>query len=264
MTSGALLAPFRPIRRQHIALARQVASIHHGLLDQSTSLGYMWSFLHPLITLVVLYVFFRHRIGDGIDNYAIYLLVGLVQFTHFSKSTAGAMRILYKMRSLATSVIFPKDVLVYSSLLSDAPEFLISMGATVVIALLTGVHPSWALLGLPLLILMQFMLVLWLSMFLAMGYVFLRDLDHIHEVAMRLFFFVTPVFYSLSILPPRTREIAMLNPMAQLIGFGRSMILDGRFPPVSQLVVFSVVNLLLVYVAVIAFRRAEPALMEQL
>ena len=252
------------MRRRHLTLARQVASIHHGLLDQSTSLGYLWSLLHPLVTLLVLYAFFRHRIGDNIEHYAIYLLIGLVQFTHFSKSTAGAMRVLHRMRGLATNVIFPKDVLVYSSLMSDAPEFLVSMGVTILIAVATGVPVTVALLGIPLVIVMQFLLVLWMSLFLSVAYVFLRDLDHIYEVAMRLLFFATPIIYSLDILPPGTRRVALLNPLAHLIGFARAMIIEGRLPPLSGMLWFLGVNLALVYAAVVMFRKAEPALVEQL
>ena len=99
-------SPFRPIRRRHLALLGQVARIQHGLQDQSTFLGYLWSFLHPLITLLVLYAIFSQRIGEGIPHYAIYLLIGLVQFAHFSKSTTTAMRVLHRMRGLATSVMW--------------------------------------------------------------------------------------------------------------------------------------------------------------
>src|SRR5438128_1737130 len=131
MSNVPLLRPFQAIRPRHLALMGQVARIQHSLLDQTTVLGYLWIFLHPLVMLLVLYLFFSRRVGAGIPHYAIYLLIGLVQFTHFSKSTASAMRVLVRMRSLAINVIFPKDVLVYSSLLSDTPEFLISMGVTV-------------------------------------------------------------------------------------------------------------------------------------
>jgi ABC-type polysaccharide/polyol phosphate export permease len=242
----------------------QVARIQHSLLDQSTTLGYLWIFLHPLVLLLVLYAFFSRRVGAGIPHYAIYLLIGLVQFTHFSKSTASAMRVLYRMRSLATNVIFPKDVLVYSSLLSDAPEFLISMLATVVIAAFTGVPLSWALLALPFVLALQLLLVLWVSLLLAVAYVFVHDLDHVYEVGMRLLFFVTPIIYSLSILSTTARRIALLNPLTHVIGYSRSLILDGHLPPLAPLLGFLVVNLLLAYGAVLVFRWAEPALMEQL
>ena len=264
MSSTAFLAPFRPIRRRHLVLAKQVASIHHGLLDQSTSLGYLWSLLHPLITLLVLYAFFSHRIGGEIDHYAIYLLIGLVQFTHFSKSTAGAMRVLHRMRGLATNVIFPKDVLVYSSLMSDAPEFIISVVVTMLLGVATGVPVSVAMLAVPIVLVIQLVLVLWVSLFLSVVYVFVRDLDHIYEVAMRLLFFATPIIYSVDILPPGTRRIALMNPLAHLIGFTRTMVIEGRMPPAGALVSAAAINLALLYVAIVTFRRAEPALIEQL
>ncbi|HEY3257978.1 MAG TPA: ABC transporter permease [Gemmatimonadaceae bacterium] len=264
MTTGIMLRPFRPIRRRHLALARQVATIQHSLLDQSTSLGYLWSFLHPVVMLLVLYAFFSRRVGQGIPHYGIYLLIGLVQFTHFSKSTTTAMRVLYQMRSLATNVIFPKDVLVYASLMSDTPEFLISIMATVLIAAATGVPLGWSLLALPLVVVLQLVLVLWVSLLLSVAYVFLRDLDHIYEVAMRLFFFVTPIIYSVEELPPAARQIALLNPLAHVLSYARTIILDSRVPPLGAMLGFLALNFVLAYLAVVIFRRAEPALVEQL
>lgn len=258
------LRPFRRFRRRHLALMGQVARIQHSLLDQTTVLGYLWILLHPLALLLVLYLFFSGRVGAGIPHYAIYLLVGLVQFTHFSKSTASAMRALHRMRSMAVNVIFPKDVLVYSSLLSDAPEFLVSMAVTVVIAVLTGVPLTWALLALPLVVALQLLLVLWVSLLLAVMYVYVHDLDHVYEVALRLLFFVTPIIYSVAILSPPAQRLALLNPLTHVIGFGRTIILEGRVPPAPALLGFLLVNVVLVYAALVLFRRAEPALIEQL
>jgi ABC-type polysaccharide/polyol phosphate export permease len=264
MTSTPLWDPLRPIQRRHLALMREVASIQHGLLDQSTGLGYLWSFLHPVMMLAVLWAFFSHRIGQDVAHYPVYLLIGLVQFTHFSKSLSSAMRVLHRMRSLAVNVIFPKDVLVYSSLLADLPEFLISMALTVILALASGVPPSAAMLALPLVLLLHLLLVLWASLFLSMTFVFVRDLDHLFEVGMRIMFFITPVFFSLDMLGPRLRRIALLNPLAQAIGYTRTLLLDGHLPPPGQLLTFAAINLVLGYVALIAFRRAEPALLERL
>jgi ABC-type polysaccharide/polyol phosphate export permease len=172
--------------------------------------------------------------------------------------------VLYRMRSLATSVIFPKDVLVYSALLADLPEFLISIGLTIVIALVSGVPATWALLALPLVLVMQVLLVLWVSLFLSMMFVFVRDLDHLFEVGMRILFFVTPIFYSLDILSPSLRRIALLNPLAEVIGYTRSLLLEGRLPPPAEMLAFLALNLGLAYSAVVLFRRAEPALLERL
>ncbi len=259
-----MLNPFRPIRRRHLVLMRQVASIQHKLLDQSTWLGFLWSFLSPLLMLLVLWAFFSQRVGAGIPHYPVFLLLGIVQFTHFSKSLGSGMRALHMMRSLATSVIFPKEVLVYSALLADLPEFLISMGLAVVIALASGVPASWSLLALPLALVIQVLLVTWMSLLLSMLFVVVRDLEHIYEVGMRLLFFATPVMYSLDILSPRMRMIAQVNPLTHAIGITRSLVLDGQLPSVPLLAGFLVLNIVLVYAAILLFRRAELSILERL
>lgn len=264
MTEVSLLHPLQPIRRRHLALLRQVASVQHRVLDQSTALGYLWSFLNPLLMLLVLWAFYGRGTRASLPHFAVYLLVGLVHFTHFSKSVASGMRVLHRMRSLATSVIFPKDVLVYSALLADLPEYFVSIGLTVVIALVSGVEPSWALLALPLVVMAQLLLVLWASLLLSVLYVFVRDLDHLFEVGMRLLFFATPIIYRLDALPPELRRIALANPLAHLIEYTRALLLDGRLPPLPHLFGFLALNLALAYGALVIFRRAEPVLLERL
>ena len=69
--------------RQYFSLLREIAITRYKLRDQSTILGFAWSFLHPLIMLGLLFTLFSGRIGKGIDHYAIYLLIGLVQIAIF-------------------------------------------------------------------------------------------------------------------------------------------------------------------------------------
>lgn len=264
MKDISLLHPLQPIRRRHLALLRQVASVQHRVLDQSTVLGYLWSFLNPLLMLLVLWAFYGRAANASLPNFAVYLLVGLVHFTHFSKSVAAGMRVLHRMRSLATSVIFPKDVLVYSAILANLPEYLISIVLTMAIALATGVAPSWALLALPLVVAAQLLLVVWVSLLLSVLYVFVRDLDHLFEVAMRLLFFATPIIYRLDSLPAALRRIALANPLAHIVEYARAILLDGRVPPAGALFGFLVLNLALAYIGLVIFRRSEAALLERL
>jgi ABC-type polysaccharide/polyol phosphate export permease len=257
-------AVWNPLSRRHLGLLRELTVAQTKLRDQSSTLGFLWSFLHPVMLLGVLYLFFQGRVGQNVPHYGAFLLIGIVQFTHFSMSTAGGMRALHRMARLASNMIFPKEVLVFSSILSDAPEFLISMPIVVVIALITGVPASAALLALPLILLMQLILVLWVALLLSTLYVFVRDLDHIYEVALRILFFTTPIIYNLDFLGPTTRKLALLNPLTHLIEFARLIIMEGRLPPLTHLLGFLLVNGLILSVALMVFRRAEPALVERL
>lgn len=262
MNTRPLLGPLSVFESKHVALLRQLATIQHQLRDQSTVLGFLWSFLNPLLMLGVLWAYFSRQAGQQVPHYALYLLVGLVQFTHFSKSIVSAMHSLTNMRSLATSVIFPKDILIYSALAASLPEFLISIALTLIIAQTAGAPLTMALAALPLAVLAHLLLVLWLSLLLAMLYVVLRDLDHLFEVGMRLLFFVTPIFYSVDSLTPWLRTLTSLNPLAHAIGHTRSIVIAGEVS--SGLLLFCLVQLILSYGAVAMFRRLEPALVERL
>ena len=70
--------------KKHIHLLGQIAYSQFKLKDQSTILGFAWSFLHPLILLMVLFTLFSARLGKDVPHYPIYLLIGLIQYTHFS------------------------------------------------------------------------------------------------------------------------------------------------------------------------------------
>ena len=259
-----LFWPVRVFRRRDLVLMREVARVHHQALDQGTALGYLWSLIHPLIMLSVLYFTFRHRVGAGIPHYPIFLLIGVVQFTNFSKCVNAGMRSLRQMRALVTGVIFPKEILVYSAILVKTPEFVVSMIVTIGIALAIGTPGTPALLAVPLVILLQLLCVTWAGLFLSIGYVFVRDLDHIYEVGMRILFFVTPVIFTMDQAGPTVRQVLAFNPLSHLIGYTRTLVIEGRLPSLPGMAAFALVNLLLLYLGMLLFRRSELLVMERI
>ena len=251
--------------RKYYTLLKEIAVTRYKLRDQSTILGFAWSFLHPLIMLGLLFTLFSGRFGEGIDHYAIYLLIGLVQYSHFSASTNRSMHVLVAMRSLTADAIFPKELLVIGSVLADIVELVAAMAVCILIAKLSGVDLSWAVALLPVTFLLQLTLVLWVSLFLACLYVFVRDLTYVYQAFVRLLLFATPIFYSTSFLENRAAQtIVWLNPLAHLVSFSRSLILSGELFPLQQLILFLVVNLLLLYGSLKLFRKYEPAFAEYL
>jgi ABC-type polysaccharide/polyol phosphate export permease len=250
-----------PVRKYWNVL-REMSIAEYRLKDQSTFFGFLWSFFHPLLVVLVLYAFFRLRVGEGIANYPIYLLIGIVHFTHFSSSTSSAMTVLHGMRQLTCNVILPKEVLVIGSVLSKLPELAFSMILCVIIAGLAGAPLGWGVLLLPLVFVLQFLLVLWVSLALSTLYVFVRDAAYVYQVFLRVLFFITPTFYSLSFVGEGTaRSIVLMNPLAHVMDFSRLAILGGAFP-FARLLAFLAVNLVLVWLSLAVFRRQEPRFAE--
>jgi lipopolysaccharide transport system permease protein len=251
--------------RKYLILLRELAVTRYKLKDQSTLLGFAWSFLNPLIMLGLMFMLFSARLGKGIDHYAIYLLIGLVQYNHFSSSTNRSMHVLLSMKSLTADAIFPKELLVIGSAIADFVELIAAMLVCLVIAKLSGVELSLPVLALPLVFLFQLTLVLWVSLCLSCLYVFVRDLTYIYQAFIRLLLFATPIFYAPSFLQKGPAQYVLwLNPLSHLLDFSRSLILKGEGVPLTPMIFFFAVNLALLYGSIRLFRKYEPAFAEYL
>jgi homopolymeric O-antigen transport system permease protein len=250
-------------KKRYLNLLREIAVCEFKLKDQSTVLGLFWSFLNPVIMLLVLLLFFHLNTGKDIPNYGMYLLIGIIHYTHFSNSTNAAMATLSGMRELTANVMFPKEVLVMGSILSNTIEFAITMTIAAAIEWLSGVTLTWTVLLLPLVIGLQALTVLWLSLVLSCLHVFVRDVSHIYQVFLRLLFFVTPIFYAPSYVGDSlARRIVEINPLAQLIRFSRLALIEGTPFPGSAFGLLLGLNAVAIVVTLAVFRSYESKFAE--
>ncbi len=242
----------------------QLTRSQFKLKDQSTFFGVLWSFLNPLVMAAVLFVFFRAQVGRGVEHYATYLLLGLVQYTFFANATNTSMRVLLSMRQLTKDAVFPKELLVFSSTLSNTIDLVIAMIVCVAIAYLSGVAPSWNALGLGVVVLLQLILASWVGLLLSCVLLVARDLDHIYQVFLRVLLFVTPIFYTRDFLGDAglARYLVILNPLAQLIELSRSVLLDGEPLSLLRVLLLLAVNLGLVAITFRVFKAVEPRMAE--
>jgi ABC-type polysaccharide/polyol phosphate export permease len=244
-------------------LLRELTVSQYKLKDQSTFFGLLWSFLNPLVMVGVLFVFFHGRLGQTVEHYGIFLLMGLVQYTHFSNATNGAMRVLLSMRQLTKEVVFPKEFLVFSSTMANSIDLIIAMGVCMLAAYTVGVTPAWSALLLLYVIVLQFLLVTWVSLLLSWMFLFARDVEHIYQVFLRALLFITPIFYTTSFLGDGLAYyLVLLNPLAQLIELSRSILIQGMVPAPRWLFGLLFINLLLLVVAFRLFKAFEPRLAE--
>lgn len=244
-------------------LLREIAVSQYKLKDQSTFFGFLWSFLHPLLLLAVLYTFFNVQLGSDVPHYGVFLLIGLVIYTHFTNSTALAMSSLRNSRELVTDAVFPKELLVFGWVLSSSVEFVISILICVLIALLTGVEPTWTLLWLPAVVALELILVTCVGFLLAALYPFAWDIDHVYSIFLRALLFLSPVFYHPSFLGDSlSARIVEINPLAYVMEATRAVIIDGQMVPITGLARFAVLTIVLLFAALMLFRKLEPRFAE--
>ena len=200
--------------------------------------GFAWSLLNPLLMMAVFTLVFQVLAQyDDIQLYPLFLMAALVPWLFTQQALTTAMRSITSNAQLIKKVYFPRELLPMSAVLASFVNFLLAFFIFWVIGLIFGVGNTRAMLMVPLIMLLQLTLVMGLSLILAMANVFFRDTEHLVEVGMLAWFFLTPVFYSISVVPNVTflgldvhRWVFMLNPMATLTTDYRYAIMFGSFP----------------------------------
>ena len=218
-------------------LVRQLVSRDFKTKYRRSMLGVFWSFLNPLLTMVVQYVVFSTLFRASIPNYPVYLLSGIVLFNFFSETTSIGMTSITGNASLITKVYVPKYIYPLTRMLSSTINVLLALIPLFIVTICTGVLPaaSWLLMIYVLLCMMGFSLGI--TYILSTMMVYFRDTQFLWGVVSMVWMYCTPLFYPESIIPVRFQSLYHLNPLYQLIRFARCTLIDRVSPdPMAYLI----------------------------
>ncbi len=248
------------LENKNLDFLKELAVTQFKLKDQSTLLGTIWSLLHPIILISVLYIVFSSRFGNQIEHFVIYLLIGVIQYSHFSSATSSAMKSLKSMSSLTKNAVFPKEIIVLSTILATIPEFLISLIVCYVVALISGITFSFTfILAIPIILVLQLSFVLWVSFLIAPLYLVVKDIEHLYQILIRVLFFITPIFYDMSFIEkPLAKAIVLANPLTHLISYSRDIIMYSSFHFSNKFAIYFCMNLVLLVISYLIFKKIEP------
>ena len=203
-------------------------------------LGMLWTFLQPLLTMIVLSLVFSKLFGKDsskVVNYPVYLLCGRLLFEFFTSSTKRAMRSIRGHAGIIKKVYVPKYIYPLSSVISTFVTFLISLSDLVVVILffnianINPIHVTWRIVLSVVPILILFVFSLGVGMILATLSVFFKDIENIYDVACLLLFYITPIVYTINALGFENGSIQMklikLNPLYGIIDMFRACVIWG-------------------------------------
>ena len=226
-------------------------------------LGVLWSFINPLLSVLVYAIVFSQIMRFDIDNYVIYLITGVLPWTFFTSSiNMGMTSILYNA-SIIKKVYFPRSILPISSVSSCLVNFLISCLVILVFVLFSGKGITIHLLWLPLIALVQYFLCLGIVFFLSAVEIFVRDLEHIINFVLSMAFYVTPILYKAEQVPKNLRFILKLNPMAYIIDAYRDIFYYGVMPDISSLLLVFLVSIIVMMLGYKVFERLQRGFAEE-
>jgi ABC-type polysaccharide/polyol phosphate export permease len=263
-----------------IAAARELWAYRDLLLNlvqrdlavryRRSALGFLWSFLNPLLMMLVFSVVFQVVRPLSVRNYALFVLTGLLAWNFLAGSLSGAARSITGSANLIDKVYFPREVLPISVVLSNLVNFILSLAVFIPLALLLGAQLSPWTLALPVIIGVQVILVTGLALLLAAVNVFYRDTELVLDVGLTAWFFLTPIFYELELLPKSVlgfsvdvwRLVYTLNPMATLVTDYRYILLY-EYPVIRHTLISFATGVALLVVGWWVFRRCAPAFAEE-
>lgn len=232
----SLLTMVVTLYNQYKYLLKQLVDRDFRVKYKASALGMIWSFLNPLLTMMVYLLVFSTIFSSDIEYFPVYLMSGIVLFSYFSDATNLGMGSIVGNSALITKVYMPKMIYPLSKVLSSAINFCISLIPLFLVMLLTGVPIHKSILLLPVVILFLLVFSFGMSLILATLNVFFRDTQFLWGVLLTLVNFLTPVFYPESIIPAQFLTLYHMNPLYQIIYFMRKIILDGVSPtPVTYL-----------------------------
>lgn len=225
-----ILTVLAAVCKQYRYLLKQLVWRDFCVKYKSSMLGMIWSFLNPLLTMLVYLFVFSTLFKSDIDNFPVYLMSGIVLFNYFSEATNLGLGAIVDNSALITKVYMPKVIYPLSKVLSSAINLCISFVPLLVVMVITGVPLTQSILLLPVVAGFLVMLCFGMSLLLSTMHVFFRDTRFLWSVLLTLWNFLTPVFYPESIIAPEFQTVYSCNPMFQVVSFMRTIVLKGAAP----------------------------------
>jgi ABC-type polysaccharide/polyol phosphate export permease len=220
----------------HRALVSALLVRQLKLRYRGSVLGFVWTFLNPLLLMAVYALVFRFYMRIAVPHYALFLLAGLLPWTWFASSLGEGTNAIVGGSSLVTKSLFPTEILPAVVVLSNMVNFLLSIPLLLLAGWLYGVSPSplsWVFL-VPVIVL-QFGFTLGIVLALAALNVHYRDVQHIVANFLLLWFFLTPIVYPATQVPSELRALLWANPLALFIEAYNAVFVSSSWPKLETL-----------------------------
>ena len=212
-----------------------IARTEFKLRFYGSVLGYVWTFMRPLLMFgVLLVVYSLGKLGSGIKDYPVMLLSGIVLFTFFTEATAGAVASVVARESFVRKIQFPRLAIPLAVVLTALFNLAVNFVPIIIFTAAEGVRPRLSWLELPLIVSVLIVFAMGLAMLLSALYVRARDIAPIWDVVIQVLFYVSLLLIPIEKIGAHGRSLLhiwMLNPVADIMEQYRHAFI-GQNPPI--------------------------------
>jgi len=227
-------------------------------------LGILWSLLNPLLIIIVYTFAFDYIMRIRVKDFPIFFMCGYLPWSYLAASLGLALTSLSESGYMIKAVYFPREILPLSTILSCLVHFLITFLFVFPVLMIFGYFPTWAILALPVIILLQSLFTFGLCLFLSSIHVYFRDIRYILDVILTIWFWVTPIAYPVSLIPDQFLFVYKLNPMTLFVTAYRDVLISGSFPIPRYWLALSIAVMISLALGYFPFLRVKRRLAEEL
>ncbi len=228
-------------------------------------LGFMWTFINPLLQLCIYTVVFSTIMRMGIDKFYMFLFVALVPWLFFNACLGGGATSVIGNKDLVKKIYFPRLVLPISYVTSCFVNMLLTFIVIFAVIAVTGFGVNVvALLFLPIIMLVEYVLALGISFISSACTVYFRDLEHILGIVGMAWMYLTPVVYPAEMVPEKFRFFFYLNPMTPIVQAYRDILYYKQIPQLSTLGLATGFGVFFVVFGYFLFNKMQKGFIEEL
>ena len=250
--------------KKNIRILKEIAISDFKVRYQNSILGYFWTLIKPLLLFAVLYIVFSVFMRFPVENYQLYLLLGVIIWNFFAEATSIALHSFETKQSLITKVYFPRIIVVIASTTTSFITFLLNLLVFFIFVAFSDISFNISALFFIIYVIQLYFIILGISLIISVLFIRFRDLKHIWDVLLQIGFWITPIIYPVSLIPEKYHQLVYLNPLARVIEYSRAVFIQGHIPePSLNTILLLIVTVLFVF-AIVFFHKLESSIPEKI
>ncbi len=237
---------------------------------KGSALGFLWTFINPLLQLLVYTLVFSVIMRSGIEQYYIFLFVALVPWMFFSSALTGGATCVITSQDMIKKIYFPREVLPISYITSGFVNMILTYIVVFIVLVISGFGLNFkALLFLPIIMIIEYFLALGIAFLASALSVYFRDLQYILSIISMAWQFLTPVMYGQEMVESQLENhpvflyIWNLNPTTPMINAYRDILYYKRVPELNTLISAVVLGAIVLIIGYISFGKLQKRFAEQ-
>ncbi|MBD3263491.1 MAG: hypothetical protein GF375_00125 [Candidatus Omnitrophica bacterium] len=227
-------------------------------------LGIWWASITPILVMLAISFVFTKVINIDIDNFPVFSLAGIIPWFFFSTSLSEVTVSFVSKSNLFKQFNFPYEFIPVSVILSNFLNFILGFLFLVLIFYFSNPQVLYVILWLPVIIFAHLIFTVGIGLLFACINIFFRDLSHLLGVLLLFWFWMTPIFYSLEMVPASYRWICLVNPMTIYVELYRDVLFRAVIPSAAHLLLAFSLSLFSLFAGYLIFNKVEHHIVKRI